>query len=155
MTEPFIVQAGSGRLLDLGNFQAEILATAEQTANAFSLLLTQAEPPGFGPPLHRHHDADEAFFVLAGEYIMDLGDRRERCPAGTFVYLPRGQAHTFEVVSTEPGRKLNLFTPSAMVGFFEDLAAAEADGAATRDVLGQIAERHGVEVLGAVPDTYL
>jgi hypothetical protein len=42
-----------------------------------------------------------------------------------------------------------------MVGFFEDLAAAESDGAATPDVLGQIADRHRMEVLGAVPDTYL
>ena len=155
MTEPFVVQPEAGRVLDLGNFEAVVLATAEQTGGVFSLLQTRQEPPGFGPPLHRHHDSAEAFFVLDGEYLMILEDRREACPAGSFVYVPRGLAHTFQVASPTPGRKLNLFAPAGMVGFFEDLAAAEAAGTATPELLDEIAARHQMEVLGPVPDTYL
>jgi mannose-6-phosphate isomerase-like protein (cupin superfamily) len=155
MSEPFVVLPEQGRLLDLGNFQAEVLATGDQTAQQFTLLVTQSEPPGFGPPLHRHRDSAEAFFVLEGEYLMFLDDDQLLCPAGTFVYVPRGVPHTFQVTSAQPGKKLNLFSPAAMVGFFEDLAVAEAAGTATPELLDVIAKRHQMEVLGPVPDTYL
>ncbi len=155
MTAPLIVLPGHGRLLELGTFQAEVLASAEQTDDAFSLLLTQSEPPGFGPPLHRHLDSAEAFFVLEGEYLMILEDEERSCPAGTFVYVPRATPHTFKVTSSNPGKKLNLFAPAAMVGFFEELADAEASGTADPDLLDQIAQRNHMDVLGPVPETYL
>ncbi len=156
MTDPFIVLPGRGRRLDMGTFQAEVLAGGAETGQEFSLLLTQNEPPGFGPPLHRHHDAAEAFFVLEGDYLMFLGEEDQRmCPRGTFVYVPRGHPHTFQVVSATPGRKLNLFTPAGMVGFFEALAEAEAASTATPELLDHIAATHHMEVLGPVPDSYL
>lgn len=155
MTQPYIVQPGSGRLLDLGNFEAIVLADAEQTDGEFSLLQTQNEPPGFGPPMHVHHDAAEAFFVLEGEYQMYLRDRQELCPPGTFVYVPRAEPHTFKVVSAGPGKKLNLFSPAAMVSFFEELSSAEASGQATVERLDAIASQNHMEIVGPVPETYL
>jgi len=62
--------------------------------------------------------------------------------------------HTFKVSSEGPGRKLNLFRPATMVGFFE-LAAAEAAGTATPALLDEIATRNQMDVLGPVPDSYL
>lgn len=41
MTQSFIVQLGEGRLLDLGNFEAVVLADASATSEAFSVLRTQ------------------------------------------------------------------------------------------------------------------
>lgn len=43
-----------------------VKATHEQTNGGFTLLEAQ-EPAGFGPPLHIHRDAAEAFYVLQGE----------------------------------------------------------------------------------------
>ena len=63
--------------------------------------------------------------------------------------------HTFKVVSAEPGKKLNLFAPAAMEGFFEQLAEAEAKGEATPELLDAIATHHNMEIVGPVPDTYL
>jgi mannose-6-phosphate isomerase-like protein (cupin superfamily) len=155
MSTAFIVPPADGRLLDLGNFEAVVLATAEQTQGEFALLKTQHEPPDFGPPLHIHHDAAEAFYVLGGTYLMFVEERQELCPPGTFVYVPRGVAHTFKVVSSDPGTKLNLFTPAAMVGFFEQLAEAERTGRATTEILDAIARRNDMEIVGPVPDSYL
>ncbi len=62
---------------------------------------------------------------------MHVEDRQELCVPGSFVYVPAGVVHTFKVVSEEPGKKLNLFSPAAMVGFFEELADAETSGTAT------------------------
>lgn len=155
MSQAFIVPPGKGRRLDLGNFQVEVLATSDQTAGEFSLLQTQNEPPEFGPPLHLHRDASEAFFVLEGEYLMFIEDQQTLCPPGTFVYVPPSTPHTFRVVSAGAGKKLNLFSPAAMTEFFEELADAEATGSATPEILDQIAARSRMEVLGPVPATYL
>ena len=155
VSQAFIVPPGEGRRLDLGNFQVEVLATSAQTAGVFSLLQTQSEPPQFGPPLHLHRNASEAFFVLEGEYMMFIGDEQTLCPPGTFVYVPRSTPHTFRVVSAGPGKKLNLFSPAAMTEFFEELAGAEATGSATPALLDQIATRSQMEVLGPVPAAYL
>jgi hypothetical protein len=52
-----------------------------------------------------------------------------------------------------PSRKLNLCTPAAMVGYFEELSAASASGADTD--LSEIAERYGMQIIGPVPEGYL
>lgn len=155
MEQPYVVLPHEARDLDLGTFHVEVLATAARTAGAFTLLRTRDEPPGFGPPLHLHRDAAEAFVVLEGDYLMFLEDQQTRCPPGTFVYVPRGTPHTFQVVSEIAGTKLNLFAPAAMTEFFEGLAEAAAAGAATPELLDEIAERSHMEVLGPVPDAYL
>ncbi len=155
MKEAFIVPPGEGRHLDLGNFNVEVLATSAQTSGQFTLMQTQNEPTGFGPPLHLHRDAAEAFFVLEGEYLMFIEDEQTLCPPGTFVYVPQAMSHTFKVVSEEPGKKLNLFSPAAMTNFFEELAQAEAAGTATPELLEEIAAHSFMEVLGPVPDSYL
>jgi quercetin dioxygenase-like cupin family protein len=155
MSEPYIVLPGEARRLDLGNFEALVLASREQTADEFTLLQTQREPPGFGPPLHVHHDAAEAFYVLEGEYLMILEDQQTVCPPGSFAFVPRNMPHTFKVISSTPGKKLNLFSPAAMVGFFEELSDAEVAGNATPELLDEIAARHGMGIVGPVPDSYL
>jgi hypothetical protein len=76
------------------------------------------------------------------------------CPAGSFIFIPAGIRHGFRV-GTAPSRKLNLYTPAAMVGYFDELGAATKDGAADPHRLDEIARRHGMEVTGPVPEGYL
>ena len=61
-----VLEPGEGRSIDLGNFKMSVKATAAETGSAFALL-EAAEPPGFGPPMHIHHRAAEAFYVLDGD----------------------------------------------------------------------------------------
>ncbi|MDX6354934.1 MAG: hypothetical protein QOF98_1837, partial [Streptomyces sp.] len=92
---------------------------------------------------------------LEGTYLMFFENRQELAPAGTFVHVPQHAPHTFKLVSEGYGRKLNIFSPAAMVGFFEQLSEAASKGEATHQLLAQIAERHQMEIVGPVPDTYL
>ncbi len=48
---------------------------------------------------------------------------------------------------------MNIFSPAAIVGFFEQLSDAESRGEATLELLGQIAESHEMEIVGPVPGT--
>jgi mannose-6-phosphate isomerase-like protein (cupin superfamily) len=148
-----ILRPGEGRTIDLGNFEMSVKASAEQTAGAFTLL-EATEPADFGPPMHIHHDAGEAFYVVAGEYLIFVRDEQYACPAGSFVYIPPGVPHGFRV-GPEPSRKLNLYTPAAMLGYFDELSAAVTEGKVDADSLTELAGRYGMEVIGPVPDGYL
>lgn len=152
-SQGFVLRPGEGRPIDLGNFAMSLKATGEATAGAFSLL-EAAEPPNFGPPMHIHHNAAEAFYVLEGDYIIFLEDDEYACPAGSFIYIPAGLRHGFRV-GGRPSRKLNLYSPAAMVGYFDELSAAIKSGDADPAKLDEIAVRFGMEVTGLVPQGYL
>ncbi|MFC6237938.1 cupin domain-containing protein [Longivirga aurantiaca] len=144
---------GAGRRIDMGAFGMTVKADAELTGGAFSLL-EATEPAGFGPPMHVHEDAGEAFYVLEGEYHVLIEDEEHTCPAGSFVYVPAGMVHGFRV-GPVPSRKLNIYSPSAMVGYFDELAGAVAGGIVLDDDgLGAMALRYGMHVLGPVPEGY-
>lgn len=129
-----------------------VKATADSTDGAFTLL-EATEPPHFGPPMHIHRDAAEAFYVLEGEYFIFINEEELRCAAGSFVYIPAGAVHGFRVGS-QHSKKLNLYVPEAMIGYFDELSEAVSAGNVDEAHLGQIAERYGMEVLGPVPDGY-
>ncbi len=81
VSEAFVLQPGEGRSIDLGVFVMSVKATAESTDGAFTLL-EATQPPQFGPPMHIHRDAAEAFYVLEGEYRIFIDDQEVGCPAG-------------------------------------------------------------------------
>jgi hypothetical protein len=130
-----------------------VKANSDETNGVFSLLEAD-EPPGFGPPLHIHNDAAEAFYVLEGEYVMFLNDREVRCPAGSFIFIPAGIRHGFRVGAV-PSRKLNFYFPAAMIGYFDDLSDAIRRADVDESLLAEIARRHSMEIVGPVPDGYV
>jgi hypothetical protein len=117
-------------------------------------VLEATEPPGFGPPVHVHTDAAEAFYVLEGEYVMSLDGEEVRCLAGSFVFIPRGVRHGFRVGDV-PSRKLNFYFPASMIGYFDDLASALGRTDVTEDELASIAEAHSMEIVGPPSERYV
>jgi len=148
-----VVRPGDARVIDLGGFDVVVHADAADTGGQFSLIETGERETGGGPPLHVHHECAETFFVLAGRYAMHLDGEELECPAGSFVYVPTGVVHTFRTLDAG-SRKLNLYTPAGMVGYFDELAAGIAAGMDEAD-LGALAKRYAMEVVGPVPEGYL
>jgi hypothetical protein len=62
--------------------------------------------------------------------------------------------HGFRVGNTQ-SRKLNVYLPASMIGYFDDLSDAIRRGEADPQVLDMIAVRNSVEVIGPVPEGYL
>ena len=152
-TTGIIRRPGELRRIDVGGFEVLVHADAVDTDGAFSLIETAEAEIGAGPPLHVHRDATESFVVLAGRYVMVIEDREVECEAGSFILVPRGTPHTFRSASAG-SRKLNLYTPAAMVGYFDELASGIAAGM-DEATLDAIAGRYAMDVVGAVPDGYL
>jgi mannose-6-phosphate isomerase-like protein (cupin superfamily) len=148
-----VLRPGEARLIHVDGFDVTVHADAGETGGQFSLIETGETASGGGPPLHIHRDCAESFVVLAGRYAMFLGDEEFECPAGSFVFVPKGMVHTFRTLETG-SRKLNLYTPAAMVGYFDELAAGISAGM-DEAALDAIAERYAMEVVGPIPDGYL
>lgn len=130
-----------------------VKADSSRTGGAYSLI-EFAAPTGFGPPRHVHAAEDEAFLVLDGGLRVECGDDAWDVGPGGFVFLPRGVAHAFAVVSAEPVRALQITSPG---GFEEFVAAVGAPAAgpglpepAAPDVprLAATAARFGTEIVG-------
>ena len=148
-----VLRPDEARTIDLGGFGVTVLADESTTGGEFSLIETGETTAGLGPPLHIHRDCAESFYVISGSYRMHLDGQDFDCPAGSFVYVPVGMRHTFQ--SAGPGsRKLNLYTPAGMVGYFEELAAAIAEGV-DETGLDALAERYQMKIVGPVPEGYL
>jgi quercetin dioxygenase-like cupin family protein len=148
-----VVAPGEGRVVDLGDFEMRVKADVEST-NGIVSVLEATEPPGFGPPIHLHDDAAEAFYVLDGEYVMNLDGEEHRCPAGSFIFIPAGVPHGFRVGDV-PSRKLNFYFPAAMVGYFDELASALSQSDVTEDELSEIAVAHHMHIVGSPSPRYV
>ena len=139
----------------LGNL-VTVKATAAETRGQLTVV-EFLNPPGFAPPLHRHRDEDEMFYVLSGSAEFRCGQDVLTARPGDFVLLPVGLPHTFVVASDEPLRTLQITTPAG----FEKFAAAVGQAAPERRLpepgpvdpaaLGHAADRYGIEILGPPP----
>jgi mannose-6-phosphate isomerase-like protein (cupin superfamily) len=106
------------------------------------------------PPLHIHHHEDEAWYILNGKMPFYVGDQSLEATAGCFVFGPRGIPHIF-TVDVEPTRVLVFASPAGFEHFALELGTpAAADdrppelALPTHEVLGPVAERYGIEVVG-------
>jgi mannose-6-phosphate isomerase-like protein (cupin superfamily) len=152
-SQAYALLPGKGRSIDLREFAMTVKADERETGGVVSVLEAE-EPPGFGPPIHVHHDCAEAFYVLEGEYIMFLEDREVVCPAGSFIFIPQGARHGFKVGNVR-SRKLNFYFPASMIGYFDDLAAALRRESVNEEDLAGIAASHAMEIVGPPSERYV
>jgi quercetin dioxygenase-like cupin family protein len=89
---------------------------AAATGGAFSVA-EQLLPKGSAPPVHRHSREDEAWIVLDGEVTFFLDDEQRTVGPGTYVFGPRGRAHTHRVES-DTARLAILLFPGTFEAFF-------------------------------------
>ena len=125
-----------------------LLVAGEQSGGEFALLQTTCER-GHTAPRHRHRLASETFIVLEGEMLFEVGGERRLAAAGHVAVLPRGEVHTFVVVSATASY-MTLHTPAGFDAFVYDVshAAEAADGPPDQAALTALAADHGIEILG-------
>ena len=82
-------------------------------------VIEQANQRRGGPPLHVHHGEDELFYVLEGDYVVQVGDERLSLKAGDCVLGPRGVPHAWAFAGATVGRLLLSYAPAGkMEAFF-------------------------------------
>ncbi len=99
-----------------------------------------------GPPRHLHHNQDEWFYVIEGEYIVEVGTQIHRLKAGDSILGPREVSHAFAFVGETTGRFLITYAPAGKMEEFFD----SQDKAGGRSVVKDAKTLHayGMELLG-------
>lgn len=151
---PFAVAAGDGTHMWHLDTLMTFKALADDTGGRLAVWEQQL-PHGSSPPLHVHHEDDEAWFVLDGALTFQVAETTLTAETGAFVWAPRGLAHTFRVDSPS-ARLLVLGMPA---GFDRFVAATGRPAEAVTlppppdgppDIAGLVAaaREHGMDVLG-------
>ena len=69
--------------------------------------------PGDGPPLHRHANEDEAWYILDGRFRFRLDAELHAAPAGSFVFVPRGTPTASRTSAKPPAASSSSSPPQA------------------------------------------
>lgn len=144
----------AAEILRVGTELAIVLATTQETnGDLFAVELRM--PPGGGPPVMHRHAPSEVYRVLSGEFTFYLTDsdgsttRRVAC-AGETVTLAGNVPHTVRNESSEDAVAFQVHAPGGpMEGFIRSAARLAEDHPPTIDEVLAIAERNGIELLGA------
>jgi quercetin dioxygenase-like cupin family protein len=139
---------GHAKSLKIGALGLDLTVRLAPDVSGGELALFETvNAPGFGPPLHRHREA-EIFRVLEGRYLFQVDDRRFEAGEGDLVSVPGGAAHAFVNITDRPAQQLVLMLPGMdahafFLGLSEVLLTKPS-----RDDLNAFGKPWGVEFLG-------
>jgi quercetin dioxygenase-like cupin family protein len=153
LLRPAFVASHEGEARWWGGGLAVIKASAADTGGQMTIVEV-TEPPGAEAPLHVHHNEDEAFWVLDGDAVFEIGETTVEASADDYAFGPRHIPHRYSV--GESGcRMLFILTP----GGFEDMVTVMSEPAGARILpppsnvepdmadIKSMAEAHGAEIL--------
>jgi quercetin dioxygenase-like cupin family protein len=111
-------------------------------------IIETVNAPGFGPPLHRHHET-EIFHVQTGRYLFEVNGERFEAGAGDVVAVPGGSAHGFVNITSQPASQFIVIVPGLDArAFFTELAGTMKEGKPDPALLEAFGIHWGVEFLG-------
>ncbi|HPG08747.1 MAG TPA: cupin domain-containing protein [Saprospiraceae bacterium] len=87
----------------------KVRVSGNDSADHISLLEHRAYP-GDSPPMHIHHNEDEIFVVLEGEFRFMIGTSEHRLKEKETILVPKGTPHSYRVESSQGGRWLTITT---------------------------------------------
>ncbi len=123
--QPSTLAVGQGRALWHLGALLVFKALGEETGEQFWALEGLADEH-MAVPLHSHSREDEIWYVLEGEIIFTIGEKKIEAGSGTYAYIPRNTPHTFQVKS-ETARWFGIGTPAGLDRwFFETGVPAES-----------------------------
>lgn len=103
--------------------------------------------PYSGAPLHVHHEQDEWLYILAGEFVAEVGGKRMRLKPGDSLLMPMKIPHRWTVAQTAHCGAIHLYSPA---GLMEIDWAAVARDQDPKNLEARKAEfeKHGLTLLG-------
>ena len=103
-----------------------------------------------GPARHLHYKQDEWFYVIKGEFIVNVGDDTFTLKAGDSAFAPRKIPHAFAKTSEGEAQMLVLFQPAGtMEDFFKQMSKLGPNIPKDQEKkLKELWHTHGMEIVG-------
>jgi quercetin dioxygenase-like cupin family protein len=132
-----------GKARQIGVSSTTFKVSGADTAGGL-FVIEQANTVKGGPPRHLHHEQDELWYVLAGDYVVEIGAERHLLKPGDCILGPRRIPHAWAFVGDSPGRLLIAFTPAGKMqeNFERDRKAGEYRNDA------EVFRAYGMELIG-------
>lgn len=143
---PRILTSKHGMAGFLGSIGVRFMVDEADTRGGFSLVEHVMSPRALAAPLHRHTNEDEFSFVLDGEVGALLGDQAVTSGAGTLIFKPRNQWHTFWNNGDTPARILEIISPAGFEHFFRQVLDLGGIMKADSQELGALSAEYGLEM---------
>ena len=116
-----------GESFDFGGLGVHWKIDGSETGQRFSIVHHPLAPHALGAPLHYHHNEDELSYVLKGNLGALLGDEVVSAQAGTWVFKPRQQWHTFWNAGNTPCEIIEIISPAGFENYFREVASSWGD----------------------------
>ena len=148
----FKVASGKDRFqeeLHIMGGQFNCIVSSKDTNGDLCLYDTVRQERG-GPALHLHHLQDEWFYIIKGEFIVQVGEETFSLKAGDSAFAPRTIPHAFAKVSEGEAQMLVLFQPAgSMEDFFKQMSKLGSNIPNDQEhTLKDLWETHGMQVVG-------
>ncbi len=117
---PTAITNAAGRVFSVVGDRNHILVTGEESGGAFAMIEILV-PPQHGPPPHVHHQEDEVFYVLEGEFTFTVAGQTIHATTGQTLYGKRDVPHQFKNAGNKAGRMLVVVAPSGLEKFFAEI----------------------------------
>jgi mannose-6-phosphate isomerase-like protein (cupin superfamily) len=120
---------------------------SRQDTDGGLFLLEHTDHHKGGPPRHFHHEQEEWFYVLEGDYLLEIGEERYHLKPGDTVLAPRKVPHVWAHAGEGKGRLIIGFQPAGkMEAFLNELS--KVVGAPEPEQLQGLFRAHGMEIVG-------
>jgi hypothetical protein len=145
LARPFAVGPGEGRDLSLARLGTVHKVPSEITRGLVAIV-EHTLPAGYlAAPLHRHCHEDELAIVLKGSMSILLGSDIVIAPAGSYVFKPRHQWHTFWNAGDRELRCIELLLPGGFERCLQRLSPLLAAGGLDQGSIRSLADEYGIE----------
>jgi quercetin dioxygenase-like cupin family protein len=148
----FKIDSGQGRIhghLKLKGVNENILdlkVSGKDTNGELAIFEQTSISQGRGTPLHIHPLQDEVFYVIQGEYFINVGTEKYNLGVGDSIFMPRNVPHAWTQVS-EKGKMTVIFQPAGkMEEFFVTMAGLKNEP--TTEEIAKIFIENDMRVVG-------
>jgi mannose-6-phosphate isomerase-like protein (cupin superfamily) len=137
--KPYILRAGES----VQGCAEGVKASVSSTAGGFTMI--ESLTAG-GAPWHVHSREDEYFYVVEGEITVWCGKETFEAGPRSFVFLPRGVPHAWDVKSAAKATVLMMTVPAMLEEFLREFHAVKPEQR------GDVAAKHGLTFFAGRPE---
>ena len=105
-----------------GGVRVTIALDGEATGGELTQLVDRP-PVGWMLPPHRHTRETETIHIVKGRFELIVEGERFELGAGDSAHVPRGALHEGRNLGDEEGRRVIVFAPAGVEGWFRGVAA--------------------------------